>query len=119
MPGLGKSRSFRPIIRISPMWVWAIARQWIDQEGVDVIMDLPNSSIALAVAQLATDRNRVFIGLGAGTADLTGPTLLPQHPALGFRHLGDRPQRSARPSTEAGGKTWFHFLRRTTRSALT
>ena len=45
----------------------AIARRWLDQEGVDVIIDVPNSAIALAVAALVRERNKVFIGSGAGT----------------------------------------------------
>lgn len=55
----------------------AIARRWLDEDGVDVVMDVPNSAIALAVAQLVTERNKVFIGAGAGTADLTGPRCTP------------------------------------------
>ena len=50
----------------------AIARRWFDQDGVDAIVDVPNSAIALGVAALARDKNRVFIGSGAGTAELTG-----------------------------------------------
>ena len=50
-----------------------VVRRWLDQDGVDVVMDVPNSAIALAVSQFVSERNKVFIGLGAGTADLTGP----------------------------------------------
>ena len=39
-----------------------IARSWYDQEGVDMIADVPNSGIALAVAQISRERNKVFIG---------------------------------------------------------
>ena len=49
-----------------------IARRWFDQDGVDVIMDVPNSAIALGVAALAREKNKVFVGSGAGTAELTG-----------------------------------------------
>ena len=84
----------------------AIARRWIDQDGVDVIMDLPNSSIALAVAQLVTDRNRVFIGLGAGTADLTGPSCSPNILHWDF-DTWEIAHALGQAVTEAGGKTWF------------
>jgi branched-chain amino acid transport system substrate-binding protein len=55
----------------------AIARKWFDAEGVDVIVDVPNSAVALAVADIARARNKVFIGSGAGTSDLTGPKCSP------------------------------------------
>src|SRR5213079_1480001 len=45
-----------------------IARRWFDTEGVDMIIDVPNSAVALAVADIARDKNKVFIGSGAGTA---------------------------------------------------
>jgi branched-chain amino acid transport system substrate-binding protein len=51
----------------------AIARRWIDAEGVEVIMDLPNSAVALAVLNVVTEKNKAAIGSGAGTSALTGP----------------------------------------------
>ena len=48
-----------------------IARQWYDQ-GVDVILDVPNSGVALAVAGVAKEKNKVHINSGAATSDLTG-----------------------------------------------
>src|SRR5262249_48627605 len=39
----------------------SIARQWIDQDGVDLVIDVPNSSAALAVQTVVRDRNKVFI----------------------------------------------------------
>src|SRR5579883_3627192 len=50
----------------------AIARKWIDEDGVDMIADLPNSAVALAVNQIVKDKNKVLIASGAGTAELTG-----------------------------------------------
>ena len=44
-----------------------IARRWYENEGVDAIFDLPNSAIALAVAGMTEQKNKVFIGSGAGT----------------------------------------------------
>ncbi len=51
----------------------AIARNWFDNDGVDVVMDLPNSAVALAVVGVAEQKNRAAIGSGAGTSALTGP----------------------------------------------
>ena len=44
----------------------AIARRWFDSENVDVIMDLPNSAVALAVIAVAEEKNKAAIGSGAG-----------------------------------------------------
>ncbi len=49
-----------------------IARQWYDQ-GVDMIIDVPNSGVALAVAGVAKEKNKVHVNSGAATSDLTGP----------------------------------------------
>ena len=49
-----------------------IARDWYDNGKVDVIVDVPNSSVALAVQQLTRDKNRVLLLSGAATSDLTG-----------------------------------------------
>ncbi len=54
-----------------------LARRWIENEGVGLIVDLPNSAIALAVNEIARDRNKVMIGSGAGTALLTGDKCSP------------------------------------------
>lgn len=50
----------------------AIARKWFDVEGVDVIVDSPNSAIALAVNTIANERNKAFLATGPATSDLTG-----------------------------------------------
>ncbi len=49
-----------------------IARQWYDQDGVDLILDVPTSSVALAVSQITKEKNKVNINSGAGSSDLTG-----------------------------------------------
>ena len=49
-----------------------IARQWIDLEGVDVVVDVPNSAVAFAVSDIVRDKNKVMIASGAGSALLTG-----------------------------------------------
>jgi branched-chain amino acid transport system substrate-binding protein len=55
----------------------AIARRWLENEGVNMIADLPNSAIALAVSEIVRDHNKVMIGSGAGTALLTGAKCSP------------------------------------------
>jgi len=84
----------------------AIARRWFDTENVDVIMDLPNSAVALAVLAVAEEKNKAVIGSGAGSSVMTGPKC-----SRNFVHwtydtyawgtgLG-------KALTEAGGKSWF------------
>jgi branched-chain amino acid transport system substrate-binding protein len=51
----------------------SIAGQWFDTEKVDMIIDVPNSGVALAVSQVAAQKNKVFIVSGAAASDLTGP----------------------------------------------
>src|SRR5205823_1481993 len=50
----------------------AIARQWYDNDGVDAIVDVPTSSVALAVQDVARERKKVFLISGAASSDLTG-----------------------------------------------
>ncbi|WP_029004885.1 ABC transporter substrate-binding protein [Azorhizobium doebereinerae] len=56
----------------------ATARRWIDQEGVDVLADMSNASIQLAIAPMAKEKNRVALFPG-GTARLTGDACQPDH----------------------------------------
>ncbi|HWP14257.1 MAG TPA: ABC transporter substrate-binding protein [Xanthobacteraceae bacterium] len=50
-----------------------IANQWIDVDHVDVIADVPNSGVALAITQVAAQKNKVFMASGPASSDLTGP----------------------------------------------
>ena len=50
-----------------------LARKWLDQDGVDVIIDVNNSAIARAVSALVHERDRLHLNTGAATSDLTGP----------------------------------------------
>ncbi|MCL2715886.1 MAG: ABC transporter substrate-binding protein [Alphaproteobacteria bacterium] len=84
----------------------AIARRWFETEGVEAIFDLPNSAIALTVAGMAEQDNKVFIGSGAGTSALTGEhctanTVHWTYDTYAFGYgLG-------KVVTAQGGKTWF------------
>jgi branched-chain amino acid transport system substrate-binding protein len=50
----------------------AIVRQWVDRDSVDVILDVPLSSVALAVHQIVREKNKLMINSGAGASELTG-----------------------------------------------
>jgi len=54
-----------------------IARQWFDVDKVDVIVDTPNSGVALAVNTVTRDKNKVFLNSGAASSDLTGKSCSP------------------------------------------
>ena len=55
----------------------AIARRWFDQDGVDAIVDLPNSGVALAVITVAHDRHRVALASSSMSSDITGKACQP------------------------------------------
>ncbi len=83
----------------------AIAREWFDQEGVDVVVDLPNSSVALAIQDIARIRGKLLLFSGAGTSDLTGEECSP----TGIQWVYDSYE-SARGIAEVMptlGRTWF------------
>ena len=83
-----------------------IARQWYDQEGVDLIVDVPTSSAALAVSDITREKNKVFMNSGAGTADLTGSKCSPNtvHWTYDTWALANG---TGSAMVENGGKTWF------------
>ena len=83
-----------------------IARRWLDVEGVDVIIDMPNSAVALAVGDIVREKNKVAIGSGAGTALLTGAKCSPNfvHWTYDTWAMGHA---SARGVLASGAKTWF------------
>ncbi|HEX2524887.1 MAG TPA: ABC transporter substrate-binding protein [Geminicoccus sp.] len=83
-----------------------IARQWYDQEGVDMITDVPTSSAALAVNEITREKNKVFINSGAATSDLTGKQCSPNtvHWTYDTYALAHG---TGGAMVEAGGKKWF------------
>ena len=56
-----------------------IARQWYDREGVDAILDVTTSSVALAVSDVTREKNKIFLISGGGTSDLTGTKCTPNN----------------------------------------
>jgi len=54
-----------------------IVRQWYDVDKVDVVVDVPTSSVALAVNNIAKEKNKVFLVSGAAASDLTGKACTP------------------------------------------
>jgi branched-chain amino acid transport system substrate-binding protein len=54
-----------------------IVRNWVDNDKVDSVFDVPTSSVALAVSTLLTEKNKIFMNSGAGSSDLTGKACSP------------------------------------------
>ena len=84
----------------------SIARNWIDVDHVDVIVDVPTSSVALASRMSRVRRIKAVPDSGAAASDLTGRGLLAQHGALDLRHLCAR-QWYRKRHGKTGGDTWF------------
>jgi branched-chain amino acid transport system substrate-binding protein len=83
-----------------------IANKWFDVDGVDMIVDAPNSAVALAVQGIAKEKNRVFIASAGGTAALTGKACSP----TGIHWTWDTYAAAAstgRAIVADGGKSWF------------
>ncbi|KRR17500.1 ABC transporter permease [Bradyrhizobium lablabi] len=84
----------------------AIARRWFDVEGVDAIVDVPNSGVALAIQGLAREKKRIALYSGAGTTALTNEQCSP----YGFHWTYDTyavSHGTASAVVKAGGTSWF------------
>jgi branched-chain amino acid transport system substrate-binding protein len=80
--------------------------RWFDNEGVDAIVDAANSGIALAISQLAKEKNKVFLVSGAASSDLTGARCNPNTIHWTYDNWAYSNGLS-RIILENGGKTWF------------
>jgi branched-chain amino acid transport system substrate-binding protein len=83
-----------------------IANQWYDVGGVDMIVDVPNSGVALAIAEVTRQKNKVFIGSGPASSDLTGPKCSPNtvHWTYDTWMLANG---TGKAIVKTGGDTWF------------
>jgi branched-chain amino acid transport system substrate-binding protein len=104
-----------------------IARQWIDNDKVDVIADTPNSGVALAVSNLVKEKNAVLLNSGAATADLTGKACTPNTISYTYDTYM-LANGTGKALTKAGGDSWFfltadyafgHALERDTSAVVT
>ena len=83
-----------------------IARKWFDEDKVDTIVDVPNSGVALAVAQVVKEKNGVFMNSGAATSDLTGKACTPNtiHWTYDTYALANG---TGKAVVKSGGDSWF------------
>ena len=81
-------------------------RRWFDVDHVDAIVDVPTSSVALAVSNIASEKNKAFLIASAGSSDLTGKncTRTNVHWTYDTWALGNS---TARAVIKQGGKSWY------------
>jgi branched-chain amino acid transport system substrate-binding protein len=83
-----------------------IANTWFDVDKVDVIVDVPNSGVALAVSEVARQKNKLFLATGPATSDLTGPKCNANtiHWVYDTWALANG---TGKAIVKGGGETWF------------
>jgi len=84
----------------------AITRRWIETDGVEAVLDVPNSAVALAVQGITRDKKKVFLATGAATSRLTGDECSP----TGIHWTYDTyalSQGTTRAVSKLGARKWF------------
>ncbi len=81
-------------------------REWYDTQGVDMVTDVLNSAVALAVAKVSAEKKRIMINAGAASTRLTNEDCTPYtvHYVYDTYALANGP---AKPIVKSGGDTWF------------
>src|SRR6202163_1574088 len=104
-----------------------MARQWIDVDKVDAVVDTPNSGVALAVSNLVKEKNSILINSGGASADLTGKAYTPNTLSVTFDTYM-LAHGTGQALTKAGGDSLFfltsdyafgHALERDTAAVVT
>ncbi len=83
-----------------------IARRWMDVDGVSAIVDVPNSAVALAIADLVKQKNKVLLDSGGNTNRLTGDLCTPNTVHWTLDNWADINGTIAAVAAH-GGDTWF------------
>jgi branched-chain amino acid transport system substrate-binding protein len=86
-----------------------VARKWIDEDNMDLILDVPNSGVALAISALVKEKNRVFIASGPATSELTNKSCTPNtlhwtYDTYALAHS------TGAAVVKAGGTSWFFLV---------
>jgi branched-chain amino acid transport system substrate-binding protein len=104
-----------------------IARQWIDVDKLDAVVDTPTSSVALAVSNLVKEKNSILINSGGASADITGKACTPNTLSVTYDTYM-LANGTGKALTKAGGDSWFfltadyafgHALERDTAAVVT
>ena len=83
-----------------------IARRWFDTEKVDMVIDIPTSRIALPLAAIAKEKNKVMIATTAGTSDLSGKACTPNSLHWTWDTWSNS-HGTAEAVVKSGGKNWY------------
>jgi branched-chain amino acid transport system substrate-binding protein len=83
-----------------------IVRQWYDNDGVDVVTDVPTSSVALAVEEVSREKKKLVLFVGPASADITGPKCSP-YAASWVYDTYALAHGTGGQVVKQGGKTWF------------
>jgi branched-chain amino acid transport system substrate-binding protein len=104
-----------------------VARQWIDVDKLDAVVDTPNSGVALAVSNLVKEKNAILINSGGASADITGKACTPNTLSVTYDTYM-LANGTGKALTKAGGDSWFfltadyafgHALERDTAATVT
>ena len=84
----------------------SVARKWYDTDGVDMIIDVPTSSVGLAINQVTKEKGKAYINTGSATSDLTGKDCSPNtvHWLYDTWMLANG---TGSAVVKSGGDTWF------------
>lgn len=84
----------------------SVARRWFDTESVDMVIDIPTSGIAIGLAGLVKERNKVLIATTAGTSELTGKSCTPNTLHWTWDTWSNS-HGTAEAIVKNGGKSWY------------
>lgn len=83
-----------------------IAKRWYDDEGVDMILGIPNSALALALVRVAEEKNRIVMPTAAATSELTGKSCS-SHSIHWIYDTYGQGKTIVNALSKMGGDTWF------------
>lgn len=83
-----------------------LARRWFDTERVDLVVDIPTSGVALALATVVKEKNKVMIATTAGTSDITGKACTPNTLHWTWDTWSNS-HGTAEAIVKSGGKSWY------------
>ena len=93
-------------LQLKPDVAVSVARDWFDNQGVDVLTDVPLSSAAFALADLVKQKDKVAIFTGAASADVSGSKCGPNHIHFVY-DTWSMPHAAVDATVKEGADTWF------------
>ena len=87
----------------------AMARDWIDNQGVDVIAELTSSGVAMATQRVIMEKDKLLLITSAGSSDLTGKACNPNTIAWVYDTFATA-KGTAQAMVQQGGKSWYMIM---------